>query len=99
MTKPKSHQQMRNFNKILDGNSRNSGKSHIGLKVLHPRILSRVIQTRKELMSPVNFGEAQIHTPFGAEGQPQKKTLKYFQRGKKKLPTKELQFVCSLNQS
>ena len=73
--KLKSHQQMRNFNKNLDGNCRNSDKSHLGLKMLHPRIPSRVIQTRKELISPVNFGEAQIHTPFGAEGQPLKTTL------------------------
>ena len=73
--KLKSHQQMRNFNKNLDGNSRNSDKSHLGLNMLHPRIPSRVIQTRKELISPVNFGEAQIQTPFGAEGQPLKTTL------------------------
>ena len=41
----------------------------------------------------MNFGEAQIHILFGAEGQPLKTTLKYFQRGKKKLPTKEFQFI------
>lgn len=48
--KLKSHQQMRNFDKNLDGNSdsdkngknldgnRNSDKSHLGLKMLHPRV-------------------------------------------------------------
>lgn len=35
--KLKSQQQMRNFNKNLDGN-RNSDKSHLGLKMLHPRV-------------------------------------------------------------
>ena len=37
MMKLKSQQQMRNFNKNLDGN-RNSDKSHLGLKMLHPRV-------------------------------------------------------------
>lgn len=52
-----SHQQIRNFNKNLEGNTRNSGKNHIRLEILHPRMFNREIQTRKELMNPMNFRE------------------------------------------
>lgn len=78
---------MRNCNTNLEGNKRRSGKSHIGLKTLHPRILPRAVQTRKELMSPVNFREAHIHTIWG-RGPDKKEDPKIFPKGKEKVAYK-----------
>ena len=51
-------------------------------------------------MSPVNFREAEdASILFEAEGQAKKRILKYFQRGKKKFLTKELELKNKKNQS
>lgn len=53
---------------------RNSDQSHLGLKMFYPRVQQSKTD-KKGTDEPVNFGEAQIHIPFGAEGQPLKTTL------------------------